>query len=83
MVQKTASVAPTTVTEISQGKHQPRRTRKASMSAHPASGQIRHIRTDIRVWKVAMELANGDRQRLEVREPDIIVVHNFKWKDKA
>ena len=75
-----ASVAPRTVTEISQGKHKPRQTRRSSMASHPAGGKVSHIRTDIRVWKRAMELANGDRQRLEVRAADTIVVHNNKWK---
>lgn len=81
MVQQKASVAPRTVTEISQGKHKPRQTRRASMAGHPASGRITHIRTDIRVWKVAMKLAKGDRHRLEVRQPDVVVVHNNNtWK---
>lgn len=81
MVQQKARVASRTVTEISQGKHKPRQTRHSSMSSHPASGRISHTRTDIRVWKVAMKIAKGNRQRLEVRAPDVIIVHNHTdWK---
>jgi hypothetical protein len=74
-----ASVAPTTVTDISRGKHQTgvAKTRQASKRAHPAgTRRVVVIKPDQRVWKQAVQMAGGNVKRLEVRDHETVVVHN-------
>jgi len=82
-VQKRASVAPSTVEDIGSGKivtpvktkarNTPRNTGKSS--------KVKHTVVDMRVWKKAMQIAKGNRHRLEVKSATEIIVHNHAdWK---
>lgn len=83
-VQKRASVAPATVTDISKGRHQGIAKRTEAKRNHPAgTGKLRVIKPDIRVWKVAMRLAKNNPRLLEVRSTsEVIVHHNENWRTR-
>ena len=72
--------SPRTVTEFSRGQHskivRPRR------SAAKNSGVV-VLKVDPRVWKTALDLADGDRQRIEVVNENEVVVHNHPKKKRA
>ena len=73
-----ASVAPGTVTDISQGKHQRAVAKRAAAKrSHPAGTRgVKVIKPDPRVWARAKELAHGNIRRLEIRDHETVVVHN-------
>lgn len=78
-----ASVATRTVTEISEGKHDPAPRTRRKPTYTGRSGRVDHTVIDMRVWKKAMQIAKGNRQRLEVRTHDTVIVHNHTdWKSK-
>jgi hypothetical protein len=77
-----ASVAPATVTAISKGEV--RRTRKKAGKPQNVASPVHIVKPDIRVWKMALRLAKGNRKRLEVVEPTTVIVHNHtNWKARA
>lgn len=73
-----ASVAPATVTDISQGKHQRAVAKRAAAKrSHPAGTRgTKVIKPDPRVWRKAKSLAGGNVKRLEVRDHETVIVHN-------
>jgi hypothetical protein len=70
-LQNTTRLHPKTVSEHEQ--HVKKRRGQAKVRKN---GKVRHVKVDSRVWGAAMELAEGDRQRLEVKAPDEVVVLN-------
>jgi len=80
-VAKVATVAQRTVTEISEGKHEPPKRTRRTPTNTGRSGKVKTTVVDTRVWKKAMQIAKGNRHRLEVKDHETIIVHNHAdWK---
>lgn len=73
---KTASMAPRTITEISKGRHEPdvRLPRRRGKGKPKVDVVTKNV--DPRVWAEAKRLARGDCHRIEVVAPDNVIVWN-------
>lgn len=84
-VQHTARLHETAVQAVAAGRVQAyRRGRRKPSERHtgPTKG-VTAVVVDPRVWPVALRLAAGEAQRIEVRTPTDVVVHNHtNWRRK-
>lgn len=77
-VSRDASLHERTVQEAAKRKPV-RRRRQADSKVH----EVTTMHMDLRVWKVALKLAGGDRYRIQViTESEVIVWNDYSWRNR-